>query len=306
MSNRLAVHFLDRIFEKPFLPASGCYSNAREGAEWHDLRSCWGALISKSVTLEPRAGNPGHRLAEAPAGLLNSIGLQNPGIDVFLSEILPSMQSSHPEVIVNIAGSSSEEYIALIERLNEVEIAAIEVNLSCPNVSTGCMAIGTDPAQAQLLMSQLSRRSRHPLIAKLSPNVASIQPIVQAVEAGGAAGISLVNTFLGLSLDIRRRRPVFQRRFAGYSGPGIQPIALRLAAEACQATHLPVIGLGGITTAEDVIAFLMVGCHLVQLGTALLKNPTMITALGDEVIKLMDELGFATVEEVRGSVIWDL
>lgn len=303
--DRLAVDFLGRRFKNPFLPASGCYANAKEAENWHDLEADWGGLISKSVSLLPKSGNQGIRIAEAPAGLLNSIGLQNPGIDVFTKEYLPFLLAKNENIIVNIAASENSEYLELVEILNDYPLAAIEVNLSCPNVSAGCMAIGTNALLAEELMNMLSNRSKHPLIAKLSPNVADIVPIVKAVEAGGARAISLVNTYLGLSIDLKRRRPMFKRNFAGYSGPGIQPLALRLAAIACQHTKLPVIGIGGISTAEDVASFIMVGCSLVQVGAALLREPCMIKSLLKDFSNLLEELGFQSVAELRDSIEWN-
>lgn len=300
----LTVKLFAKTFHNPLLPASGCYANCQEAAAWYDLAATWGGLISKSVSHEPRKGNPGIRIAEAPAGLLNSIGLQNPGIEHFMSHELPWLLEHHDNVIVNIAGSSTEEYIELVKRLNDEPIAAIEVNLSCPNVSEGCMSIGTDPEQVTYLMKLLSELTDVPLIAKLTPNVTDIRAIARACEAGGAAAISLVNTFLGMAIDLKTRRPYFRRNTAGYSGPGIKPIALRLAAEACQAVDIPVIGIGGIATGQDVLEYVCAGCCLVEIGASILRDPYAVTRIEGEMKALMEELGIQNLTELRGSLQW--
>ncbi|MDO5733769.1 MAG: dihydroorotate dehydrogenase [Eubacteriales bacterium] len=304
MPKSLAMEFLGRSYQNPLLPASGCYANCHEAEAWVDLGKAWGGLVSKSVSLEPRAGNPGHRVAEAPAGLLNSIGLQNPGLTAFLAEHIEFLLAANPNLIVNIAGSSTAEYLQLVEALNPYDLAAIEVNLSCPNVSTGCMSIGTDPKQVEALLKELSQVSRHPLIAKLTPNVAAIEPIAKAAEAGGAKALTVVNTFLGMAIDIKTRRPIFRRNTAGYSGPGIQPLALRLAAEACRAVQIPVIGVGGISRAEDVLAFIIAGCSLVQIGAAVLCDPLISEALQKDLLLALDELKIQNLAELKGSLKW--
>lgn len=300
----LAVKLFDKTFHNPLLPASGCCANCQEAAAWYDLSETWGGLISKSVSLEPRKGNPGIRIAEAPAGLLNSIGLQNPGIEHFKAHELPWLLEHHANVIVNIAGSSTEEYVELVKLLREEPLTAIEVNLSCPNVSEGCMSIGTDPVQVKYLLEILSDLTDLPLIAKLTPNVTAIAPIANACEEGGAAGISLVNTFLGMAIDLKTRRPYFRRNTAGYSGPGIKPIALRLAAEACRAVEIPVIGIGGIATGQDVLEFICAGCSLVEIGASILQDPYAVTRITKEIETLMEELRIEDLTELRGSLAW--
>ncbi len=269
-----SIELFERKLTNPLMPASGCFAFGQEAASYQDI-GLWGALISKTVTLEPRLGNPPPRVVETPAGLLNAIGLQNPGVEVFLREKLPFMQAHNPSVIVNIAGNSVEDYVQLCERLEGQDIYAIELNLSCPNVREGGMAMGTSPALIQQVTSACKAASSFPLIAKLTPNVTDVVSCALAAQEGGADAVSLVNTFLGLTIDLHTQKPVLRNNTGGLSGPCIKPLALRMVAQVYQAVNIPIIGLGGITSGRDVLEFMLAGAQAVQIGSANFADPNL-------------------------------
>lgn len=262
-----SIELFGKTLSNPLMPASGCFAFGQEAATYQDL-GLWGALISKTVTLEPRLGNPPPRVVETPSGLLNAIGLQNPGIDRFLCDQLPFMRTHHPAVIVNIAGNSVDDYVQLCERLQDQDIFAIELNLSCPNVKKGGMALGTSPELIRQVTAACKGVVDFPLIAKLTPNVTDIVSCALAAQEGGADAVSLVNTFLGMAIDLNTRRPVLQNNTGGLSGPCIKPLALRMVAQVYQAVDIPIIGLGGIQTGRDVLEFMLAGARAVQIGSA--------------------------------------
>jgi dihydroorotate dehydrogenase (NAD+) catalytic subunit len=263
-----------------------------------------GALVSKTVTLAPRPGNPMARICETDAGFLNSIGLENRGLSHYIEHVLPEVAEADTLIITNIGGESVEQYAELAAALDErPEIAAFEINLSCPNVDGGRLRFSTDPRVTEEALRAVRDATRKPILAKLSPNVTRIDDIARAAEAGGADGITAINTVLGMGVDWRSRRPSLNTVVGGYSGAGIMPIALRCAHECVQAVDIPVIGCGGIRSASDVLEFLVVGCRAVQVGTANFSDPGLMDGLPDELERLLDEQGIDSVEEIIGSLL---
>jgi len=258
--------------KNPVMPASGTFGCGKEYNQLFDINQL-GAIVTKSITLYPTKGNPPPRTCEVNAGLLNSIGLQNDGLNNFIKDDYPFLSKLKIPVIVSIAGKSEDEYVKLVLKLNRLtKIAAYEVNISCPNVTHGCV-IGKDAKLTEKLISKLSKISRYPLIVKLTPNDVNIVDIAKICEASGAKAVSLVNTFLGMSIDINTRKPKLGNIFGGVSGPAIKPLALRMVYETARNVKIPVIGMGGISSAEDALEFLIAGASAVQIGTANFTNP---------------------------------
>jgi dihydroorotate dehydrogenase (NAD+) catalytic subunit len=259
--------------KNPVLVASGAFGYGREYRDFYDLSRLGGVMV-KGTTLLPRAGNSPPRIAETPAGLLNSIGLQNPGVDEVISVELPWLEAAGVTVIVNIAGQTQEEYAEVARRLDDAPgVAGLEVNISCPNVSRGGIAFGTDPAAAAGVVGAVRRATRLPVIVKLSPNVTDIGAIAVAVEEAGADVISLINTLVGMVIDIERRRPLLGNTVGGLSGPAIRPVAVRMVWEVARRVRVPIIGMGGVATAADAIEFILAGAAAVAVGTALFADP---------------------------------
>lgn len=268
MNTNLKVKLGRISLNNPVLVASGTFGYGEEYATLIDLNKL-GGIITKTVTLQPKRGNPPPRLAETPAGLLNAIGLENPGIDVFLKEKLPFLRQFRTALIVNIAGEKEEDYLKLAERLNQTEgIDALEINISCPNVKDKGLIFGTDPERTFSLVRKLREATNIPLIIKLTPNVTDISGIAQAAEEAGAEALSLINTVLGMAIDVERRRPRLGNITGGLSGPAIRPIAVRMVRETFQKVKLPLIGVGGITSTEDALEFILAGASAVAIGTA--------------------------------------
>ncbi len=261
--------------KNPIILASGTCGFGRELAEYMDL-SKLGALSSKGLTLLPRDGNQGVRVAETPSGMLNCVGLQNPGVDAFLATELDYMFQSGAGVVVNVAGHSNEDYIAMVEKLDPFKdkIDALELNFSCPNVKEGCMVIGSSPKAIEALVSDLRKRTDLPMWVKLTPNVTSISETAKGAEAGGADAIVAINTMLGMAIDIKTRRPLLHNNTGGLSGPCVKPVALRMVHDIYEAVKIPVVGCGGISTMEDVLEFMIAGASAVELGTITLVHPT--------------------------------
>jgi dihydroorotate dehydrogenase (NAD+) catalytic subunit len=257
----------------PVLAASGTFGFGREMAQWNDL-SQLGGVCSKGLTLKPRLGNPTPRVAECSGGMLNSVGLQNPGLDAFINEELPFMKTLGCTIIANIAGHAFEDYIEMARRLDATDVDALEVNLSCPNVSQGCMSFGSDARMIEQVTQAIRAVTSKPLWVKLTPNVTSIAEMAMAAEAGGAEAVSLINTLLGLAIDRRTRRPVLRNNTGGLSGPAVKPVALRMVSDVYRAVSIPVIGMGGIMNGEDAIEFMLAGAAAIQVGTANLIMPT--------------------------------
>ena len=282
------------------MSASGTFGSGWEGRSFSPLARL-GALVSKTVTLCPRPGNPPPRLVETAAGMLNSIGLENRGADYFLAESLPRMRSLGPKVIVNIGGESEAEFIELAERFGAAGIDALEVNLSCPNVQGGRLYFSTEPALTESVMRRVrdAAPAGIPVFAKLSPNVTSISDIARAAEAGGADGITVINTLIGMAVDWRQRRPVLGRVIGGLSGPAIKPVALRMVHEVASAVQVPVLGVGGIASATDVLEFVVAGASAVQIGTANFADPACMIGILDELTTLVEEAGTTIAGLVR-------
>lgn len=280
--SRLTVDLLGRKLKNPLFAASGTFSFGLEAAQIQNTKA-WGGIVCSAITVEPRVGNPLPRVAETNCGMLNAVGLENPGLDVFLEDILPAVRDITNYVVVNLAGNNPDDYRKLVEgTLDACEsglIDALELNLSCPNVSSGCMAIGTNPHEIEILVKDLRQRTKAPLWVKLTPNVTHIDEMARAAEHAGADAVSLVNTFLGMKIDVRSRRPILANRTGGLSGPAIRPIAVRMVHEVAQAVEIPIIGMGGIERLEDILEFLLAGATCVQLGTYNLRNPFGIESL---------------------------
>jgi dihydroorotate dehydrogenase (NAD+) catalytic subunit len=286
--------------ESPIMSASGCFGSGLEGEPFLELGRL-GALVSKTVTVKPRPGNPPARIIETPAGMLNSIGLENRGADAFLAETLPRMKELGPRVVVNIGGESIPEFVELAERFCAAGVDALEVNLSCPNVQEGRLYFSTEPRLAEEAMARVKAVADVPVFAKLSPNVTDITKIAKAAERGGADGLTAINTLIGMAVDWRARKPVLGKTIGGLSGPAIRPVALRMVHQISQVTDLPIIGVGGITTAEDVLQFLAAGASAVQVGTANFVDPCCMTHMLDELEALLSAENL-TVGEVVGSL----
>lgn len=269
----LAIELAGVRLNNPVLVASGTFGYGREYSEFYDL-SLIGGIMVKGVSLEPWRGNPVPRIAETHAGMLNAIGLQNPGVDHFLKHDLPFLRQYDTRIFVNIIGRSIEEYVGVTQRLEEAEgIDAIEINISCPNIKEGGIQFGSDPRSAAEVVAAVKAVSSRPVIPKLSPNVTDIAEMARAVEEAGADAISLVNTFLGMAIDIHRRRPVLANTFGGLSGPAIKPIALRLVWQVYEAVSVPIIGMGGIMQWQDAAEFVLAGAKAVAVGTANFTQP---------------------------------
>jgi dihydroorotate dehydrogenase (NAD+) catalytic subunit len=286
----------------PILSASGTFGHGLE-MQHLVLVSKLGGLVSKTVTLLPRPGNPQPRICETEAGFLNSIGLENRGIDAYLRDVLPAMAAADTVVVTNIGAERVEEFGQLAARLaDHPAVDALEVNLSCPNVQEGKLPFATDPGMAASVIERVRRETKKPIFAKLSPNVSRIGEMAKAVEAAGADGITAVNTVIGMKIDWRSRRPGLYTVQGGYSGTAIKPIALRCAWECARSVKIPVIGCGGIVTADDVLEFLVAGCAAVQVGTASFGDPGLVGRLADEVSARLDAAGIETAAELIGSL----
>jgi len=291
------------ILHNPILSASGTFGSGWEGREFSDL-SRIGGLVSKTVTVRPRHGNPPPRIQETPSGMLNSIGLENKGADYFLAESLPKMKQmaaggAGPRVIVNIGGESIDEFVQLAERFCAAGVDALEVNLSCPNVAEG-LYFSTDPGQCEKVVRAVKRVATVPVFAKLSPNVTDITVIARAAEQGGADGITAINTLIGMAIDWQKRRPILHRGTGGLSGPAIKPVALRMVYECARTVKIPVIGVGGVQSASDVLEFVCAGASAVQIGTAMFTDPALMVRIVDELPLLLAGQG-TTIDQLRGS-----
>ena len=269
----LSVKIGDIILNNPVTVASGTFGYGQEFSEIYDLNKL-GAIFVKSITLKPRSGNPPQRIVETPSGMLNAIGLQNEGVDDFIKNKLPFLEKFTTPVFVNIAGSSSDEYVKLAKRLASVRaVDGIELNLSCPNVKEGCMIIGQDPARITEVTSRVKKAFKRTVVVKLSPNVTNIQETALAAQNGGADALSLINTLVGMEIDTKTRKPVLHNITGGLSGPAIRPVALRMVWEASQVVTIPIIGQGGIDTVESALNFLIAGASAISIGTANFYDP---------------------------------
>ncbi|MFD2171487.1 dihydroorotate dehydrogenase [Tumebacillus lipolyticus] len=297
----LAVEIGSLKLKNPVMTASGCFAFGKEFADYYDL-STLGAITVKATTLEPRLGNPTPRVAETPGGMLNAIGLQNPGVEKVIAEELPHLRKYDIPVIVNIAGTTVEDYVAVTERLMDSEdVDAIEVNISCPNVKCGGIQFGTDPEQAAHVTREVKRVSKVPVIVKLSPNVTDIVEMARAVEAAGADAISLINTLVGMSIDLNKKKPLIANGVGGLSGPAVKPVAVRMTYQVAQAVNIPLIGMGGIMTGEDAIEFMMAGAAAVAVGTANFVNPLACPEIIEGIREFCEQNGVERVRDLQGA-----
>jgi dihydroorotate dehydrogenase (NAD+) catalytic subunit len=298
------------LLDNPVLSASGTFGSGWEGRQFSDLGRV-GGLVSKTVTLLPRPGNPPPRIQETPSGMLNSIGLENKGVDYFVRESLPKMRqlaadgrrdgNAGPRIVINIGGESIDDFVALAERFSREGVDALEVNLSCPNVQEGKLLFSTDPRMTERAVRAVKQVATVPVFAKLSPNVTDIVAIAKGAEQGGADGLTAINTLIGMAVDWRNRRPVLGRAIGGLSGPAIKPVALRMVWQLAAATQLPILAAGGVASADDVLEFIAAGASAVQVGTAMFTDPALMTRIVDD---LRVELAKArtTVAELRGAL----
>ena len=298
---RLSVSLCGIELDNPVIPASGTFGYGHEFAAYYDI-NCLGTFSFKGTTLEPRFGNPTPRIAEAPGGMLNAVGLQNPGVDAVIAEELPKLRAVfHKPVIANVSGFSVEEYAEVCARLDrEEQVGWLEVNISCPNVHGGGMSFGTDPKAAAEVTRAVKAVTTKPVLVKLSPNVTDIVAIARACEEAGADGLSLINTLLGLRLDLRTRRPILANTTGGLSGPAVFPIALRMVWQVSQAVSIPVVGLGGVSSAEDVLEMLLAGASAVQIGAANLRDPLVCLRILDALPGVMDRYGIENLTDIIG------
>ena len=299
----LSVNVGNSSFRNPVILASGTAGFGRELAEYIDFGKI-GGISSKGLTCLPREGNPGCRTAEVRGGMLNSVGLQNPGVDAFLETELDFMRTLNTKVIVNVAGHSTDDYVEMVEKLNTAsdKIDILELNLSCPNVKEGCMSIGTDAQQIDALVSNLRKRTDLPLWVKLTPNVTSVTDMAKAAEYSGADAIVLINTLLAMRIDIRTKRPVLHNNTGGLSGPAIKPVAIRMVSDCYRAVSIPIVGLGGIESAEDILEFIIAGASAVQIGTSTLVHPGISQKLAEELPACMKSYHIADLKELTGSL----
>ena len=288
-------------WNNPVTVASGTFGSGEEYSEFVDLNRL-GAVTTKGVANVPWPGNPTPRVAEIHSGMMNAIGLQNPGIDVFCKRDIPFLRQYDTKIIVNVCGRSTEDYCEVVERLANEDVDMLEINISCPNVKEGGIAFGQNPKAAEEITRAVKKYAKQPVIMKLSPNVTSISEMAKAVEAGGADAISLINTLTGMKIDINRKTFALANKTGGVSGPAIHPIAVRMVYEAANAVNVPIIGMGGIETAEDAIEMLLVGASAVSVGTANFYNPNVTMEIVDGIARYMEQNHFASVRDMVGIV----
>lgn len=287
--------------KNPVIAASGTFGFGREMAEWFDL-GLLGAIVSKGLTRQPRLGNLSPRVAETAGGMLNSVGLQNPGLDAFLTDEYPNMLQFSCPVVVNVAGDYVEDYVHFCQVLDQTGIAAIELNLSCPNVAHGCMSFGADPYSVREVVTACREATAKPIWVKLTPNVTSIAETAIAAQEGGADAVCLINTLLGMAIDRKNRRPILRNNTGGLSGPAVKPVALRMVAEVYRAVRIPVIGMGGIMTGEDAIEFMIAGATAVQVGTSTLIHPTAASDILNQMIRIAQQEKVAHLSDYTGTL----
>ncbi len=297
----LSVKIAGVEFKNPVIPASGVFGYGREYEELFPL-SRLGGIATKGTTITKRNGNPAPRIAETPSGMLNSVGLQNPGIDHFIAEDLPYLMTKDTVIIANIAGSTAEECVQIAEKLDKTDVHMIELNISCPNVKQGGAAFGVSCEGASGITRLVRKATSKPLIVKLSPNVTSITDIAKAVEAEGADAVSLINTLLGMRIDINTRRPILKNNMGGMSGPAVFPIAVRMVWQTANAVKIPVIGMGGISNGKDAVEMMMAGASAVQVGAAIFTNPYAPVDIVDGINDFLDSKGINSVKDIIGTV----
>lgn len=301
--NKLKTNFLGKEFKNPMVTSSGCFGFGLEYKEYFDP-NVLGGIVVKGITMEPRDGNYGTRIAETPGGMLNCVGLENPGIDYFENVIVKNIKASGVEspIIVNINGKVIEEYVEIAKRVENIpEVDMIELNISCPNVKDGGMAFGAKPEVAGAVTKAVREVTTKPLIVKLSPNVTDIVHIAKVVEENGADAVSLINTLLGMAIDIKKRKPVLGNTFGGFSGPAVKPVALRMVYQVYKNVNIPIVGMGGISSTEDAIEFMMAGATMVSLGTGLFSNPILPVEIKEGLEKFCEENGLDNIQDIVGA-----
>ncbi|MDX8335806.1 MULTISPECIES: dihydroorotate dehydrogenase [Cetobacterium] len=300
--NRLKTNFLGKEFKNPMVTSSGCFGFGLEYKDYFDP-NVLGGIVVKGITMEPRDGNYGTRIAETPGGMLNCVGLENPGIDYFENVIVKNIKDSGIEspIIVNINGKVIEEYVEIAKRVEKIpEVDMIELNISCPNVKDGGMAFGAKPEVAGAVTKAVREVTTKPLIVKLSPNVTDISHIAKVVEENGADAVSLINTLLGMAIDIKKKKPVLGNTFGGFSGPAVKPVALRMVYQVYKSVNIPIVGMGGISSTEDAIEFMMAGATMVSLGTGLFSNPVLPVEIKEGLEKFCEENNLENIQDIVG------
>lgn len=297
----LSVDFAGVTMKNPVTTASGTFGSGAEYGEYVDL-SRLGAVTTKGVANVPWPGNPTPRVCETYGGMLNAIGLQNPGIDVFVERDIPYLKQYDTRIIVNVCGHTTEEYLEVVERLADQDVDLLEINISCPNVKEGGIAFGLNPKLVERITAEIKKKAKQPVIMKLSPNVTDITETAKAAEAGGADALSLINTLTGMKIDINRRRFALANQTGGMSGPAVKPVAVRMVYQVAHAVKLPVLGMGGIRTAEDALEFIMAGASMVAVGTANFNNPTATVDVIEGIEQFMKEHHIEDIHELIGCV----
>ncbi len=297
----LSVDFAGVTMKNPVTTASGTFGSGAEYGEYVDLNRL-GAVTTKGAANVPWPGNPTPRVCETYGGMLNAIGLQNPGIDVFVERDIPYLKQYDTRIIVNVCGHTTEEYLEVVERLADQDVDLLEINISCPNVKEGGIAFGQNPKLVEQITAEIKKKAKQPVIMKLSPNVTDITETAKAAEAGGADALSLINTLTGMKIDINRRRFALANQTGGMSGPAVKPVAVRMVYQVAHAVKLPVLGMGGIRTAEDALEFIMAGASMVAVGTANFNNPTATVDVIEGIEQFMKEHHVEDIHELIGCV----
>ena len=299
MNTRVKIAGIE--FKNPVTVASGTFGSGMEYCEFVDLGRL-GAVTTKGVANVPWMGNPTPRVAEVSSGMLNAIGLQNPGIETFVGRDIPFLRQYDTKIIVNVCGHAPEEYVAVAERLADEDVDMLEINVSCPNVKAGGITLGTEPKNVESITKEIKSKAKQPVIIKLSPNVTDITEIAKAAEAGGADGVSLINTITGMKIDINRRQFVLANKTGGMSGPAVHPVAVRMVYQVANAVNVPIIGMGGVSTYEDALELIMAGATMVAVGTANFVNPNVTIEVIDGIEKYMRDNDIDDINELIGCV----
>ena len=297
----MSVNIAGVEWKNPVTVASGTFGSGAEYSEFADLNKL-GAVTTKGVANVPWEGNPTPRVAEVYGGMLNAVGLQNPGIELFCKRDIPFLKQYDTKIIVNVCGHSTEEYVEVVKRLADEPVDMLEINISCPNVKEGGIAFGQDPKAVEAITREMKKHAKQPIIMKLSPNVTDITEMARAAEAGGADALSLINTITGMKIDVHRRKFVLANKTGGMSGPAIHPVAVRMVYQTAQAVNIPIIGMGGIMTAEDAIEMILAGATAVSVGTANFVNPRATIEIVDGIEKYMEKYHVEDVKELIGAV----
>lgn len=298
---KTAVNLAGVTLKNPVMTASGTFGSGAEFAEFMDLNKL-GAVVTKGVANVPWPGNPTPRIAETASGMINAIGLQNPGIDLFCKRDIPFLKQYDTRIIVNVCGKSTEDYLEVVERLGDEPVDLLEINISCPNVKEGGIAFGQKAEAAYAITKAVKEKARQPIIMKLSPNVTDITEMARAVEAGGADVISLINTLTGMKIDVNRRTFALANKTGGLSGPAIKPVAVRMVYQTAQAVKVPIIGMGGISTFEDALEFILAGATGVSVGTANFRNPRASQEIAEGITRYLEEHHIEDIQELIGAV----